>query len=145
MGGDAVAHKTAFASLLTVILEGAKHDASGADLAYVHHCKSINCLLMLSIHDVLLFSSGLEESKVSEARLKLFATAFDSQKAAIRSVLAQSQNGFPAITGLEWRMDYYMKSNMLENVRIWKLQACLLFILLLKYWFNCSIAINARV
>ncbi len=94
-GANPLTTKQAYTAVLTVILEGAKHSAPGSEIA-----------------------GGLEESKWSAERIKLFVAAYDQKRELIRSQLAtQSSFPFPAVTGMSWRMDYYMRSNLLEKVK----------------------------
>jgi len=93
---NALRTKQAYASLLTVILEGAKHNAPASEI-----------------------TGGLEESKWSDDRVRHFVSQYDHHKSGIRAALAtQSAFPFPAVTGISWRMDYYMRSNLLEKVKV---------------------------
>jgi len=86
--------KTAFASALSLVLEAARHDATADELR-----------------------SALEDSSMSEDRTNLFISLIVQNKTSIRGQLQRLNLAFPALVGVEWRLDYYMKSDLFEQSR----------------------------
>jgi len=92
-----VAGKQAYAALCTLILEASRHDASSSEV-----------------------SAGLEESKWPAARITYFIGQYDTQRARIRralSAVSTSSTHSARLLDVSWRLDYYVRSNVLERLR----------------------------
>ena len=112
MRPDNLASKQAMAAITIIALEGAKHDATSSELTCAHspRCQLPLILLVVGCRSI------LEEGKLSPAQIKSFVTLFSQNKAAIReSLLSATALSFPSIVDVEWRLDYYVKSNSLEQ------------------------------
>lgn len=92
-GADAVVVKAAYSAVVSVFLEGARADVDGDTLAAV-----------------------LEDSKVEGDRSAVLVGAFAACKTELRSKLRQTGFGLPHVVGVDWRLDYHMKTNQLEKV-----------------------------
>eukprot|EP01101_Sappina_pedata_P011143 TRINITY_DN7263_c0_g1_i1.p1 TRINITY_DN7263_c0_g1~~TRINITY_DN7263_c0_g1_i1.p1 ORF type:complete len:205 (+),score=72.46 TRINITY_DN7263_c0_g1_i1:83-697(+) len=90
---DELILKQIHTALYCLLLEAAKFNLVGADI-----------------------SSVLTERKVPESFIESIAVRFDDQRAAIRVALSVSTSKFPHIIGIEWRLDYQLKTNSLERV-----------------------------
>jgi len=86
--------KQAYTAAVSLILEAAKHDAAPSEI-----------------------TATLEEAKFSDARSKTFVSLYEKNKSAIRNNLLKSSFSFLSVIGVEWRMDYYMRSDLLEQVQ----------------------------
>jgi len=61
----------------------------------------------------------LEEAKWSSHHIGYFDRCFESKKKTIRSnLVGLSSLSFSSVVGVEWRLDYYLKSNTVEKIRI---------------------------
>jgi len=87
--------KQAYTSLLSVIIEAAKQDSSAAEIG-----------------------SLLEDSNVPDKRRKAFLTQYEKNKPHIRRALGKTGFSVPSVVGLEWRLDYYLKSDSVEQARV---------------------------
>jgi len=94
---DSLPLKLAFASTLSLVLEAARHDAPTSEV-----------------------TTALEESKLSDDRIQYITKQYEQQKDAIRKALSSigSVGGASHVVGLKWRLDYHIKSNLLEQVRV---------------------------
>ena len=59
----------------------------------------------------------LEEHSVTEARSIVIVKHFDKFKSDIRKQLEKTSINFASIVDISWRLDYYVKSDLLEQVR----------------------------
>eukprot|EP00457_Paulinella_chromatophora_P019448 gb/GEZN01021124.1/.p1 GENE.gb/GEZN01021124.1/~~gb/GEZN01021124.1/.p1 ORF type:complete len:210 (+),score=29.75 gb/GEZN01021124.1/:22-651(+) len=93
---SSVAFKQCFASALSLALEAARQDADAkTEILQV-----------------------LDDIGVSSERAKLFSTSFHKSKMAIRATLAKTGFAFDTVVGMDWRIDYYIKSDTLELARM---------------------------
>jgi len=93
---DPIESKEVFASTVSFIFESAKCDSSLQQIR-----------------------PYLEEAKWSSHHINYFDRKFESNKKEIRSNLVGiSSLSFSSIVGVEWRLDYYLKSNSVEKIRI---------------------------
>jgi len=86
--------KQSFAAVISCLLEAAKHDVSTEELAPI-----------------------LDENKVPDDKSKLFLSAYSQMKPEVRAVLARTSFSFPRIVGVDWRLDLFVKSDMLDQVK----------------------------
>eukprot|EP00808_Paulinella_micropora_P002347 g11544.t1 len=90
------AFKQCLAAALSLALEGARQDADAkTEIVRI-----------------------LDDQGVSQERAMLFSRYFHKNKAAIRACLKKSAFCFDTICGLEWRIDYYIKSDSYELARM---------------------------
>eukprot|EP00939_MAST-03C_sp_MAST-3C-sp1_P003834 g3834.t1 len=80
--------KNVYAGLSNMLLEAAKTDASAAT-----------------------FSAQLEDSGLSSARVKLVAETFAANKEKFQTLLASIGFKFPKVVGVDWRLDYELRSS----------------------------------
>lgn len=92
---DPAAVKQAFAGLSSLVLEAAKHNVEAAQ-----------------------FSSTLEEQGVPKARAAYAAQCLDANRDALRASLGGCAVAFPRVVDVNWRVDYYIKSNTVERVDV---------------------------
>ncbi|XP_035228003.1 COMM domain-containing protein 3-like isoform X2 [Stegodyphus dumicola] len=83
--------KTAYSSLLSFLLEAAKHDA-----------------------DPMSLSSVLEECRMDSSRISMFQNKFQENKDKIQSQLSRIGRSFDHVIDVKWRQDYVIK-NPLTN------------------------------
>ncbi|XP_035228004.1 COMM domain-containing protein 3-like isoform X3 [Stegodyphus dumicola] len=97
--------KTAYSSLLSFLLEAAKHDA-----------------------DPMSLSSVLEECRMDSSRISMFQNKFQENKDKIQSQLSRIGRSFDHVIDVKWRQDYVIKSSNCKKV-------CELnYIICLKTW-----------
>ncbi|KAK0047140.1 COMM domain-containing protein 3 [Biomphalaria pfeifferi] len=85
--------KAAYSGIVTLVIEAAKHDSTAENL-----------------------STFLEDCKYTVDRISTFNKIFLSQKSHIQLLLGKVGSSFPHIVDVEWRLDYYIKSNNLEKI-----------------------------
>jgi hypothetical protein len=90
---DAVQLKQIVASLSALFLEAAKSNADDATLR----------------------TAMSESGNASDEQLKVVSAAFIQHADAIRAMLARTEFGFSAIGDVDWRLDYYIKSDALDR------------------------------
>jgi hypothetical protein len=86
--------KEAYAAVLGLILEAVKHSSSAQEMAGV-----------------------LDEAGLSAERIQQFQSHYAEMKPQIADVLAQTSFALPNVVGFDWRLDYQIKSDVLEQVR----------------------------
>lgn len=91
IGGAAV--KAAFAAVVTLLVELAKTDQSSDAV-----------------------SGFLEENGFDADRIGFFTKEFEDHRAQLRVLLRRTGFGLPHVTDVDWKLDYYMKSNQLEKI-----------------------------
>ncbi len=62
--------------------------------------------------------SFLEEGRLSSARAQYLASKMDAGRGALRGRLGGLSVSFPRVCGIDWRLDYYIKSNAIEKVDV---------------------------
>lgn len=77
----------------------------------------VRCCVCCCVYAEQCYSAVLEDSKLPEARIKFFVALFEQYKPSLRSMLAATSFSFPSIVAFKWRMDYYLKSGALEQIR----------------------------
>jgi len=82
------------AAAVTCLLEAAKHDLAAEQLAPI-----------------------LEENKLPDDKAKPFLSAYAQMKQEIRGILGRTSFSFPQIIGIDWRLDLFVKSDMLDQVK----------------------------
>jgi hypothetical protein len=63
-------------------------------------------------------SSSLEEGRLSSGRAQYLAGKYDASRVALRAKLGGISVMFPRVVGVDWRLDYYIKSNAIEKVDV---------------------------
>lgn len=58
----------------------------------------------------------MEEVKFEKGRIQQITKIYSEVKANVRSVLNTTTFTFPHIVDVDWRLDYYIKSNTVEKV-----------------------------
>jgi hypothetical protein len=92
---DAGICKEAYASLIGLILEGCRQDADSQEL------------------------SSIIDDKISKERVEHLQKLYNSYKSTIRQKLQGTSNlSAPSIIGIDWRLDYYVMSSALEQIRV---------------------------
>ena len=92
-GMDQLKVKRAFATLVCLIVEGGKANSSSASVGSI-----------------------LQEYKISPERRSFFAKLYDVNYSELRGLLARTGFNFPHIVGVDWRMDYCIKSDTLAHI-----------------------------
>jgi len=93
-GVEPITLKQSFAALVSFLLEGAKQN-----------------------YDPVQMKGVLEEQEVVEQRREYIVKLYGDTKSTIREVLSSFTGfGFPHVVDVDWRLDYFMKSNTLEKV-----------------------------
>lgn len=90
---DQAVAKESFSALMTVILEAARTDTDATSL-----------------------SSILEDCKFAPDRIDAFKTLYIENKPQLRANLGRVRSSLPHIVDVDWRLDYYIKSNQMERV-----------------------------
>lgn len=90
---DPIIAKHAHAALTILILEAAKINA-----------------------DPQILREALDDAKVPADRVEYIAKQYNNNRTALRNMLATHTFGFPQIIGVDWRLDYHIKSNSLEKI-----------------------------
>jgi len=80
--------KAVYAGIVSFLLEAARADVSGAS-----------------------FSSQLQETELSAPQVELMTAVLAAKKAAIQKVLKLVGFKFPQVIGLDWRLDYQLRSS----------------------------------
>jgi glycyl-tRNA synthetase (class II) len=57
----------------------------------------------------------MEEEKIDASRIEYFNSQYTANKGAVRALLASTTFSFAHIVGIDWRLDYYIKSHTLEK------------------------------
>merc|ERR1712150_455789 len=79
-------------ALVTLILEAAKHDGDAASFSHI-----------------------LEDCKFAQERIQLSSDLYTKAKPQLRIQLSCTGNNPPHIVDVDWRLDYHVKSNNLEQ------------------------------
>jgi len=90
---DPINVKHCYSSLVSFILESAKINA-----------------------DPLILKGVLEQENVDSQRIEFIVNLYSNTKEAIRILLSTTNFHYPHITGIDWRLDYFIKSNSMEKV-----------------------------
>eukprot|EP00051_Salpingoeca_urceolata_P035110 m.28233 g.28233 ORF g.28233 m.28233 type:complete len:254 (+) comp8786_c0_seq1:868-1629(+) len=85
--------KLAFGALVTTVVEATKANADAATLGPV-----------------------LEDCRLSAAQIETFTSSFASKKPEIRASLRKTAFGLPHVVDVDWRLNYYIKNNVLEKM-----------------------------
>jgi hypothetical protein len=97
VNGDAeatVTTKEVYAAVLAFALEACKHNATAAQLRPL-----------------------LDDAGVGNAAIDVFLAQYATHQAAVVKVLSQTSFAFPSVVGIDWKLDYLVKSDALEQVR----------------------------
>jgi len=89
---DPIALKQAYGALVGFILEVAKMNA-----------------------DPLVLKGVLEQENAESQRVEAVTNFYSTTKEAIRTLLSTTSFHYPHITGIDWRLDYFMKLNSMEK------------------------------
>ena len=114
-GVNAASAKEAHAALLGVLLEAARFDIDVAALACVRIARpeSPRCRCALTfaawMNRVFVRSTLLEDNKLSAGRAQAVAQTYAKLRSDARAQLARTAYTYPHITGVKWRLDYYVK------------------------------------
>ncbi|XP_076460373.1 COMM domain-containing protein 3-like [Babylonia areolata] len=90
---DKAVLKAAYSGVVSLVLEAAKHDMDADGITPL-----------------------LEECKFTPDRIQGFNNIFLTQKSAIQILLGSIGNSRPHIVDVDWRLDYYIKSNHMERI-----------------------------
>ncbi|GAM17463.1 hypothetical protein SAMD00019534_006380, partial [Acytostelium subglobosum LB1] len=90
---DVIAVKQTYSAFVTFILESMKINIDNTTI-----------------------TSTLEDHKLSGPRIQLIVSMFTKHRVAIRKTLSITNFHFPHIIDVNWRLDYFMKSNSIEKV-----------------------------
>jgi len=90
---DPIVLKQAYSSLVSFVLEGAKINA-----------------------DPVVLKGVLEQENVDAQRATFITTLYSTTKEALRTILSTTSFHYPHITNIDWRLDYFIKSNAMEKV-----------------------------
>ncbi|XP_011407076.1 PREDICTED: COMM domain-containing protein 3-like [Amphimedon queenslandica] len=85
--------KECYSSLIILLIEGARTDTDTTGMR-----------------------STLEDCKLTPDRIEVLVTLYNDNKAKLRARLGRIRSSFPYLTDVNWRLDYYIKSNHLERV-----------------------------
>ena len=61
-------------------------------------------------------SGVLEDNSFETDRITHFVKKFELHRSALRVLLRRTGFGLPHVTDVDWKLDYYMKSNQLEKI-----------------------------
>jgi len=89
---DPIVLKQAYSSLVSFVLEGAKINA-----------------------DPVVLKGVLEQENVDPQRATFITTLYSTTKEALRTILSTTTFHYPHITNIDWRLDYFIKSNAMEK------------------------------
>jgi hypothetical protein len=89
---DAVVLKQVVAALSSLFVEAAKQSVDDASLR-----------------------SAIADTGVSDEQFAVLAGAFKKNVDALRAMLARTEFGFSALGDVDWRLDYYVKSDALDR------------------------------
>eukprot|EP01132_Coremiostelium_polycephalum_P003842 gene3842-4786_t len=92
-GLDSIAIKQTYSAFITFILESMKVNSDQNSI-----------------------SNLLEEHKLSNDRIQIILGYFKEYRVSIRKTLSITNFHFPHIIDINWRLDYFMKSNSIEKV-----------------------------
>lgn len=87
--------KQAFAAAVSVVVEAAVHDAGAAEVV-----------------------QALDDAGLDGERAKLLAKRAAAAKPGVRAALARTAFDFARVVGVDWRMDYLVRSSALDRVRV---------------------------
>eukprot|EP01102_Stenamoeba_stenopodia_P004173 TRINITY_DN1437_c0_g1_i1.p1 TRINITY_DN1437_c0_g1~~TRINITY_DN1437_c0_g1_i1.p1 ORF type:complete len:224 (-),score=70.86 TRINITY_DN1437_c0_g1_i1:130-708(-) len=90
---EKLARKQGYACLTGFILEGAKHNLDGVQM-----------------------KDSLEENRVDKEQIAYFVKKYETHKKALRDLLSTTSFNYPHIVGVDWRLDYQIKSSRVERV-----------------------------
>lgn len=80
-------------------------------LSHINPSSSVSICSHLSI-----CSSILEDCKFAPDRIDAFKTLYIENKPQLRANLGRVRSSLPHIVDVDWRLDYYIKSNQMERV-----------------------------
>jgi len=63
----------------------------------------------------LVIKGVLEQENADSQRVDFIVNFYSTTKEAIRTLLSTTNFHYPHITGIDWRLDYFIKSNSLEK------------------------------
>jgi len=66
--------------------------------------------------DPLVLKGVLEQENVDSQRIEVILNLYSTTKEALRTLLSTTSFHYPHITGIDWRLDYFMKSNSMEKI-----------------------------
>merc|ERR1719354_259905 len=90
---DALNVKRGFAAFVCLIVEGGKANSSSMQVSGI-----------------------MEEYKVNQSACAEFSKLYDSNFSELRGLLTRTGFNFPHIVGVDWRMDYCIKTDTLAHV-----------------------------
>ncbi|XP_006817084.1 COMM domain-containing protein 3-like [Saccoglossus kowalevskii] len=90
---DRAVLKLCFASLVTLVLEAAKHDSDASTISTI-----------------------LEDCKFTADRIDILNKIFISKKPEIQALLSNIGHTPPHIVDVDWRLDFYLKNNHVDKV-----------------------------
>ncbi|KAL8607977.1 hypothetical protein ACOMHN_005532 [Nucella lapillus] len=90
---DQAVLKAAYGGVVTLVLEAAKHDMDAEGIVPI-----------------------LEECKFTPDRIQGFNNIFMTQKSTVQILLGSIGTTRPHIVDVDWRLDYYIKSNHMERI-----------------------------
>ena len=83
------------------------------------HLKSTHLIAMLTRHVPCCFLRAILEDKLPKSRVSALLKMYHEHNNGIRQQLGVTSNlAPPSIVGLDWRLDYYIQSNSLDQVRV---------------------------
>jgi hypothetical protein len=62
--------------------------------------------------------STLEEQGIQRARATYIVQSFETNRVSLRTSLGNISIAFPRVVDIDWRLDYYIKSNTVERVDV---------------------------
>ncbi|KAK7110527.1 COMM domain-containing protein 3-like [Littorina saxatilis] len=90
---DKAVLKAAYSGVVALVLEAVKHDADANGISHF-----------------------LEECKFTPDRIQSFNNIFLTQKPSMQILLGSVGSCRPHIVDVDWRLDYYIKSNHMERI-----------------------------
>lgn len=92
---DPVVRKEAHAALVSLVLEASRQDAGDQEIC------------------------SIVEDRMTKDRVVALLKIYDKYRGLLRQQLRQvSSLSYSSIVGIDWRLDYYIQSNSLEQVRV---------------------------
>ena len=61
-------------------------------------------------------SGVLEDNSFETDRISHFVKKYEAHRSNLRVLLRRTGFGLPHVTDVDWKLDYYMKSNQLEKI-----------------------------
>ncbi|XP_070565350.1 COMM domain-containing protein 3-like [Ptychodera flava] len=92
-GVDPAVLKQSFAALVALVLEASKHDVDASSI-----------------------SPLLEDCKFTSDRIDSFNKVFLSKKTEVQALLGSIGHAPPHIVDVDWRLDFYLKNNLIDKV-----------------------------